>query len=72
MNQETTNFKTFNYQENGEINFSMLATVKTTNTLDSGIYDLKSIHNFQTGYKNVLAVTDNTDIFFITRILIKQ
>ena len=47
MNQETTNFKTFNYQENGEIGFSMLATVKTTNTLDSGIYDLKTIYNFQ-------------------------
>ena len=65
MNQETTNFKTFNYQENGEIGFSMLATVKTTNTLDSGIYDLKTIHNFQTGYKNVLAVTDNTETFEI-------
>jgi SpoVK/Ycf46/Vps4 family AAA+-type ATPase len=61
----TTDFKTFNYQENGQVNFSMLATTKTTSILDSGVYELKTVHSYQTGFQNVLSIVDNTETFKI-------
>lgn len=36
----TTNLKSFNYLENGDVAFSVLDTVKTTRKLDSGVYNL--------------------------------
>ena len=53
MNQETTNFKTFNYQENGQIAFSILSTIKTTSVLDSGLYNIETV--WDNGYKTNLS-----------------
>lgn len=36
----TTDLKSFHYLENGEISFSMLSTIKTSEKLDSGFYQL--------------------------------
>lgn len=38
--QNTSDLKSFHYLENGEINFSVLDTIKTEKTLQSGIYNL--------------------------------
>ena len=39
----TTNLKSFNYLESGEVTFSILDTIKTTKKLDSGIYKLDTV-----------------------------
>ena len=59
MNQETTNFKTFNYQENGQIAFSILSTIKTTSVLDSGFYNIETV--WDNGYKTNLSLLENIE-----------
>ena len=44
--ENTTDFKSFNYQEDGTISFSILATKFSTSLLTPGIYDLKTIYNY--------------------------
>ncbi len=41
MTNKTSDLKSFNYLENGEIQFSNFDTIKTTKELDAGIYRLK-------------------------------
>lgn len=36
----TSDYKTFNYLENGEVNFSILDTIKTSKTLEPNVYKL--------------------------------
>lgn len=61
---ETTNIKTFNYLENGSVDFSILDTIKTTNTLNNGFYNLDAAWN---GRENiaVLNVQENIENFNI-------
>lgn len=61
MNQETTNFKTFNYQENGQIAFSILSTVKTTSVLDSGLYNIETV--WEQGYKTNLSLLQDVETY---------
>lgn len=42
-NNNTSDFKSFHYLENGEISFSILDTIKTEKKLDSGVYTLEWI-----------------------------
>ena len=62
MNQETTNFKTFNYQENGQIAFSILSTVKTTSILDAGLYNIATIWQ-QGDYKTNLSLLQDVETY---------
>ena len=41
MSNNTSDFKSFHYLENGEVSFSILDTVKTEQKLDSGVYTLE-------------------------------
>lgn len=38
---KTSDFKSFNYLENGEVSFSLFDTIKSTKTLDPGTYELR-------------------------------
>ena len=37
---KTSDFKSFNYLENGEVSFSLFDTIKSTKILDPGTYEL--------------------------------
>lgn len=63
MTQETTAFKTFNYQEDGSVNFSILATTKTTSKLCSAVYNLKTTHDYQKGYITHLSVETDRETY---------
>ena len=65
MSQETTNFKTFNYQENGQIAFSILSTVKTTSILDAGLYNIATIWQ-QGDYKTNLSLLQMLKLMSLT------
>lgn len=41
MSNNTSDFKSFHYLENGEVSFSILDTIKTEQKLDSGVYTLE-------------------------------
>lgn len=41
MSNNTSDFKSFHYLENGEVSFSILDTIKTEQRLDSGVYTLE-------------------------------
>lgn len=41
MSKNTTDFKTFNYLENGDVHFSALETIRSTNKLDAGVYNIR-------------------------------
>lgn len=41
MSNNTSDFKSFHYLENGEVSFSTLDTIKTEQKLDSGVYTLE-------------------------------
>lgn len=46
----TTDIKTFNYLENGNVTFSVLDTIKCSNTLEAGSYMIEWIHEYPKGY----------------------
>ena len=48
--EETTRLKTFNYQEDGTVSFSILSTVETTDKLKSGVYNINTEQHFQKGF----------------------
>jgi len=55
----TTDLKSFNYLENGDISFSMLDTIKTTKKLDSGVYLLDYVGHPQ--YSVTLKTTSDKE-----------
>lgn len=62
MKNNTTDYKSFHYLENGRVDFSILNTKYTREKLDSGLYDIRSIldgHNVKT----VLNVSDQKENF---------
>lgn len=42
----TTNYKSFHYLENGDINFSIIDTIKTEKKLDAGYYELGYVQSY--------------------------
>lgn len=61
--EQTTILKTFNYQEDGSVNFSMLSTTETTNKLKNGVYNLHTEHSFQSGYTTKLSCLLNQETY---------
>jgi len=53
---QTTDIKSFNYLESGEITFSNLSTIKTTSKLDSGFYEVDYLEHPH--YKVVIKKSD--------------
>jgi len=56
----TSDLKSFNYLENGEISFSMFDTIKTNKCLDAGFYDITYLESYPEG-RVVLNVNKNTE-----------
>lgn len=59
---KTTDYKSFNYLENGEVSFSMLDTYKTSKNLNSGIYSVKVTgESYNNTQKLNLSILDNKE-----------
>jgi SpoVK/Ycf46/Vps4 family AAA+-type ATPase len=60
----TTNLKSFNYLESGEITFSILDTIKTTKKLDAGVYKIDYIEHPVNSVKlNIVSSEEVGEIF---------
>jgi len=65
MKNNTTNFKTFNYHENGEVSASLLSTLKTTSQLDPGLYSIETAFNSGRGWEAKISILEGIETYDI-------
>ena len=63
--ETTTKLKTFNYQEDGSISFSLLETIETTKTLKRGVYNIYTEYIGGQGYVTSISMLLNQETYNI-------